>query len=224
MGTSGTLPDEPAHPGHGHHHPAAPERGRGWRSLRAAGGALVVAGVLVGGAAALVVHPVYTTTAESFASLTRSSAGQSDPFGGSQFVLQRMQSYAQLATSRDVLGGVVTQMGLHETADELADAVSVTAPPDTVVLRIAVRDRDPERAASIADAVAARQAEVVEAMEAVGGPAGTAPVRITPVDQADVPDRVAAVPRVARFAVVGGVVGLVLAGCLALVRRSLRRG
>src|SRR5215213_5485265 len=52
-----------------------------------------------------------------------------------------------------VLNKVVEQLGLSTTAVKLADSIEASVPVDTVIIEIAVTDRDPRQAARIANAV-----------------------------------------------------------------------
>jgi succinoglycan biosynthesis transport protein ExoP len=72
---------------------------------------------------------------------------------GSSFVEKQMASYAEVATSPKLLNKVVEQLGLNTTAVELADSIEANVPVDTVIIEIAVTDRDPRQAARIANAV-----------------------------------------------------------------------
>jgi capsular polysaccharide biosynthesis protein len=72
---------------------------------------------------------------------------------GSTFVEKHMASYAEVATSPEVLNKVVEQLGLSTTAVKLADSMEASVPVDTVIIEIAVTDRDPRQAARIANAV-----------------------------------------------------------------------
>lgn len=184
--------------------------------------AAALAGLLLGVAIAFIRTPLYSATAQSFVSLAPESASESDPFGGSQFVLQRMDSYAALATSPQVLSAVVEQQDLPETMSELAGQVTSFPLPNTVLLNVTVRDPDPQRAAALADAVASAQADAIESLEGAGGPVTGSPVRVTPVQAAVAPPS-AGLARVLRYAVAGISAGFVIFGCGVLVRRSARR-
>lgn len=63
-------------------------------------------------------------------------------------------TYAELATTRPVLQGVIDTLGLQAAPDMLRGMVSVKPVQGTQILDIAVVDTDPVRAAAIANAVA----------------------------------------------------------------------
>jgi receptor protein-tyrosine kinase len=141
-------------------------------------------GVAAGIALSMTTRTTYVATTTSFVSLASRSAVDGDPFAGSQFVLQRMDTYAGLATTSDVLDTVIDRLGLPLTAAQLRGEVSSTTPPNSVLLSVVVRDANRSRAAMIADAVAAEQARAVERAEAVGGGQDASPVRVTVIDSA----------------------------------------
>ncbi len=62
-------------------------------------------------------------------------------------------TYAELATTRPVLQGVVTSLALPVTPDSLRGLINVTLVQGTQILNIVVVDTDPVRAAAIANAV-----------------------------------------------------------------------
>ena len=154
---------------------------RGW--WLAASFVLAV-GLLVTIFLGLTSKPAYVASTTSFVAMGRGSAAESDPFAGSPFVLQRMSTYADLATSPQVLQPVIDELRLPLTPEALAARVTATNPPSTVLLTVQVRDDDGERAGRIAAALAVQQARVVERLEAAGGASQQAPVRVTVVDRA----------------------------------------
>lgn len=82
-------------------------------------------------------------------------------------VSQRLSTtYATVATTRPLLDKVIASLTLDGTADDLAKRVRADAPLDSTLLSIAAQDADPQRAAAIANALAA---ELVAASPAVQG-------------------------------------------------------
>ena len=128
-----------------------------------------LAGLLVAVVLARTTRTTYTATTTSFVSMASRSAAESDPFAGSQFVLQRMNTYAGLTTSADVLDTVIAELGLNLTPAALATRVTSTSTPESVLLTVMVSDDDARRAGAIADAVAKQQATVIERSEADSG-------------------------------------------------------
>jgi receptor protein-tyrosine kinase len=160
---------------------------RAYLSIARAHWLLILAATLVGGMLGVVfsvLQPrVYTATAQNFVSISGTDRGTQ--VSSSAFALQRVKSYVNVVESEAVLGPVIEQLGLGLTPAQLRQSVSAANPPQTVLLNIAATGSDPEQVAAIANAVAAKYAEVVEALETPAG--GQPPVKVTPVMPAQVP-------------------------------------
>ncbi len=149
------------------------------RALRA-GWWLPVVGLVVGGAAALLVSllqtPLYTSSTQLFVS-TRDSASTSDAFQGSQFTQQRVASYERLLAGDRLLSRVIERLDLDLSADQLARQVTAKAVPNTVLLDVTVTDPSPERAQDIAREIARTFSDVVADLETPTG-ADSGPVKV----------------------------------------------
>ena len=185
---------------------------------------LPVLGLLLGGAAALtlvlVTTPEYTSQTRLFVSTTQ-SASTSDVFQGSQFSQQRVASYAELLEGEELAARVIDRLDLEVSPADLAEEISATAVPDTVLLDVSVADPSPDRAQAIAAAVGAEFTDMVTALETPNG-ATVSPVKITVVEAADRPEAPAE-PRVLRQLALGLVLGLLLGSAAALARARLDR-
>src|SRR5688572_21114328 len=102
---------------------------------------LAVIGCLVGGslavAASLIQTPFYTASTQLFVS-TKDSATTFDAFQGSQFSQQRVASYAQLLAGEELASRVVRTLGLRVSPKSLAQNITATAVPDTVLINVSV--------------------------------------------------------------------------------------
>lgn len=67
---------------------------------------------------------------------------------------QLMQTYAKLATTRPMLDTVIDKLGLPTTADILDNNVAIRTDQETQILTIVTTDDNPDRAVSIANAIA----------------------------------------------------------------------
>ncbi len=63
------------------------------------------------------------------------------------------KDYAELIKSRTVTEGVITQLNLDMTHEQLLKKMSVDSATDTRILSISVRDEDPYEACEIANAI-----------------------------------------------------------------------
>ena len=129
---------------------------------------VVVSLVLATGAALAATSlstPVYEARTQLFVA-TRTADDTAQMNQGQSFSQARVQSYAAIVTTRQVTRPVVQELRLRTTPEELASRITATAPLNTVLIDITVRDAAPKRAARIADAVAQRFSAVVERLEA----------------------------------------------------------
>ena len=160
-------------------------------------------------AVVLGVQPTYTTTAQVFVA----SAGEGT--GGSQFVNQRVPTYPDVARSQTVLAPVIEELSLPDSVTDLRSRIETVNPPDTSQVDISVTDRDPGRAAAVANAVAERFSTTVEDLEQRQD--GVTPVDLTVTDPATVPST-PAFPAPALLLGLGLFVGLALGAAAAVLR------
>jgi len=128
---------------------------------------VVVVGAILGGIIAFGYSstrtPMFQSTASIYFSMKTASSG-SDINQGSAYTQNQMLSFAQLATSAEVLESVrrdLARDGADLTITELRRMTSVGIPQNTVVLEITAASADNESAAQIANAVADSLTEVV---------------------------------------------------------------
>ncbi|MEV4106466.1 polysaccharide biosynthesis tyrosine autokinase [Nonomuraea sp. NPDC049695] len=95
---------------------------------------------------------------------------------------QGAQSYAKLLTSRRM----VSQITTAEDVPHLQQSITAEVVPGTVLLRAMVSDQNPARAASLANALGAKFAILVDQIERPT-PTSRPTVKVTIVDQAEVP-------------------------------------
>jgi capsular exopolysaccharide synthesis family protein len=67
---------------------------------------------------------------------------------------QFLETYANLATREPVLQGVITELNLDTTPDDLKEAITAVVVESTQLIEITARNRDPKLAADIANSVA----------------------------------------------------------------------
>ncbi len=162
---------------------------------------------------------IYQADAEVFVSLRDGSPGTSNAYQGSLFSQERVKSYARIANSPAVTGPVVRQLGLDLTPEQLASKITATAPTDTVLVDLVVKDASPSRARDIANTVASQFAKVVSQLEQPAA-GQRSPVSVTVVRPADLPVSPVS-PRTTVNIVLGLLVGLVLGIGVAVLRETL---
>lgn len=189
---------------------------RRWRSVIL----LALLGAAVGALTVYTATPRYRAGAELFISM-REGTDTLQLAQGNAFTQARVQSYAEVAASPLVTRHVVETLRLKMTPTQLSRRISATAEPDTVLIRLAVTDTRPERAARISNAVADRFAEVVRQLERPAG-AESSPVRLLVTQPATVPSDPFSPRPVVNFSI-GLLVGLLLGAGLAVARESMDR-
>jgi succinoglycan biosynthesis transport protein ExoP len=184
---------------------------------------LIVVLALVSVAAAatysIVQVPQYSSSATVFVS-TSASSSVSDLAQGNSFSLQRVKTYAELATTAIVLAPVIESLQLNMTTSALKAEVTASAPLDKTLIEIVVEDADPERAAQIATAVSSSLAEVVQNIDTTSASATNSPVKLTLVQNAEVPTRPIS-PNVPLNVALGALIGLALGIGFAVLRDTL---
>lgn len=107
----------------------------------------LVAGALVGLAVMLVVPPNYTASANVLVSPVDVPGQSTNVVGGRTNGAINLDTEAQLVTSATVADGAKTLMNSDESAQTLADRVSVSVPPNSSVLTIEYTAGTPDDAA-----------------------------------------------------------------------------
>lgn len=140
----------------------------------------VIAAALAGYSAAKK-PTVYQATAQGLVSIGKPEARA--PYvlaSGSDYILNRLPTYAQLGVTTPVLGSVVNELGLDETPLTLSGRVSSHSVVDKAIIEVVVDYNDPRLAAKIADSTMRHLAERVSSLE-------NGNVVLTPVGSADIP-------------------------------------
>lgn len=173
---------------------------------------------LAGGLAAALTAlqtPRYASNARLFVSTSQSDDGQL--LQGGQFSAQRVKSYADLITSRELAKRVVADTGVDSTPDSMSQRVSAQAVVDTVNLDITVMDADPNTAQLIAQSYAEQLSELVRELETQAGQSA-APIKATIVDTASYSDAPVA-PKPMRNVGLGLTLGLTIGFGFAVLRQ-----
>lgn len=181
--------------------------------------ALVTVLTLAASAVLTFVSPkIYESRTEFFVS-TSGAQDTGQLLQGSSFTQQRVKSYSQLLTTPKVLTPVIEQLGLGVTPEDLARSVTTTVPLDTVLIDVAVSNRDPALATRIAGAIGQQFPAAVGELERVSS-SQPSPVKVTVVQAPSTPTAPIS-PKPARNLALGLVLGLLLGLGLALLRDML---
>lgn len=169
--------------------------------------AATVLGVVLAAGLLQLSTPKYEARAQVFVA--------SSSTGTSQIVGQRVKSYPDVASTRAVLGPVISRLELDAPFAEVRRQVSASNPVDTSQIVITASSSSPQQAASLANAVAEEFTQVVEELESTD--AGPSPVSLTVTDPATEPASPSG-PATTYVLALGFVVGLLLGLALAIVR------
>jgi capsular exopolysaccharide synthesis family protein len=161
--------------------------------------------------------PEYSSSSRIFISTNNSSSDQA--YQNGLFSTQRVASYADLVTGKDMAADVIDDLGLGMDPTELSRKVTAQAVPETVLLTISVTDPDPDMAQVLTRTYGEQLALLVADLETP--PGGDTPVlKATTVDSATLPT-VAVSPNWTRNLGLAGVLGLLLGFGLAVLRELL---
>lgn len=165
---------------------------------------------------------IYQADVQLFVSLrdsTSATSGSSSAYQGNLFSQERVKSYARIANSPAVTGPVVRQLDLDLTPDQLGRKITATAPTDTVLVDLTVKDPSPGRARDLANATASQFAKVVGDLERPA-PGQRSPVSVTVVRPAGLPATPVS-PRTTINIALGLLVGLALGIGTAVLRETM---
>lgn len=141
----------------------------------------------------------------------------SDLLQGANYVEDLVTTYVDLATSEKVLKPVIDELDLDTTTRSLARSITAESPLNTVSIKITVRGTDPEKTATVANAVTASLSEAVSDVSPTV--AGKPAIRLTTIESANVPT-VPVAPNKRRLTLIGALIGLILGAGYALARRT----
>lgn len=120
-----------------------------------------------GGVATLSITPQYASNARLFVSTTPS--GATEAYQGGLFSAERVTSYSDLATSRELAELVIDDLDLNLSPGELTDKVTSHVVPETVILELTVQDPDPARAQALTQSYAEQLRRLIRALETPQG-------------------------------------------------------
>ncbi|MFL6061235.1 MAG: polysaccharide biosynthesis tyrosine autokinase [Marmoricola sp.] len=175
-------------------------------------------GLLGGGALTYFQTPQYESRARIFIA-AGSSTDDGSGSGGNGSVLsayfaqQRVASYAQLATSSNLLQQVISRLHLNMTESTLAGKIDSKVEDLTVIIDLTVKDKDPGVAQQIAKAESEVFTSFIAGLE-------TSPVKATVVDPASYSNSQVS-PKPLLNLVIAGALGLIIGIAMALLRDLL---
>jgi capsular exopolysaccharide synthesis family protein len=188
---------------------------------------VVLLAVLIGAGAGyvstLVTTPEYQSTARLFVA-TQHGASVTDAYQNNLFSQERVISYAGLATSEQVALRAADQLKASITPAQMRSKITAKPEDKTVLLDVSVRDPDPAKAQTYANAVADQLVGLVNELE-TSRRGGTAAAGLVVVDEANYPTTPVGLSPpmlIALGAAAGFVVGLILTVIIGALDQRLR--
>jgi capsular exopolysaccharide synthesis family protein len=170
------------------------------------------------GAITYTMTPQYESEAKVYVS-TEVSGDTTSALSANYIAIQRVQSYAQLATSREMMQRVISRLKLNVTPGGLAGQISSSVIEQTSIIDLKIQDEN----ASTAQEIAKAESEVLtEFLSEVETPFGksSSPIKATIVSPASYDGKQVS-PKVVLNLLIGAVLGLVIGVAMALVRDLL---
>jgi capsular exopolysaccharide synthesis family protein len=171
--------------------------------------------LIAAGALTYAQTPKYQSTARVFIS-TEVTGNSTDAYAASLFSVQRVQSYAQLATSRELMQRVISRLNLDMTPDSLASKISSSVAQNTVIIDITVTDPTAEQAQKIAKAESEVFTDYLTELETPVDKSAS-PVKASVVDPASYDGKQVS-PKPAANLAIAGVLGLLIGLGVAFLR------
>ncbi len=174
----------------------------------------------VGGAAGYVftATPEYTASTQLY--VAAAGGDLLNLTQGTTLGQEQVQSYAQIVDSPQVTALASTELNGELSAEQIAGEITATAPLNTQLLDLSVTDKDPVRAAAVANAVSEQFARYAEDLNA--GANLHSPVKVTVVRRATVPTAPSS-PKKPLDLALGLIAGLVIGVGGAVLRDVLDR-
>lgn len=118
------------------------------------------------------------------------------------------KDYVELIKSRTVTEGVIAQLGLDMTHEQLLKKLSVDTPTDTRVVSITIKDTDPYTAAEIANAVRDVVSKHIQQVMDIKA--------VNVVETANIPDEPSS-PSLLKSGVIGAALGILLSLAIVVI-------
>ncbi|BDZ54897.1 polysaccharide biosynthesis tyrosine autokinase [Agromyces marinus] len=183
---------------------------------------MTLVGIGAGYGWTLLQTPVYVASASGLVQSTGQGADVGSMSLGDSVARSRVPSYLIIAGWTDVAQGVIDDLDLDTTPEQLVERVEVTNADGTVILSASAEASTPEDAKALAEAWLRSLATVVEGVEAESSATGAAPVEVISRASASVPTS-PAFPDVQTALIVGGVLGFGFGVAFAMIRTAADR-
>lgn len=158
-----------------------------------------------------VLTPTFESTTKIY--ILNKSENTTVTYSDVQMGTQLTKDYAELINSRYVLEEVIEELSLADIEyEDLLDQVSVHTPTDTRIVSITVTDTEPQQAMEIADCIREVAGEHIQNVMDIDA--------VNVVEEANLPTEKAG-PSVAKWTLIGGIIGVFLVCVIVLVHYLL---
>jgi capsular exopolysaccharide synthesis family protein len=175
-------------------------------------------GLLVSVGVTVLMPPRYSADVTIFVSAQPPDGDLAAAVEGGDLSAQRIATYLEVLRSQRIAAEVAAELGGGLTTDEVSDKITASTTPDTLFLTATVVDQSPQRAADIANVVAARFIENVAALERPAPQ--SAPLVTARMFQSAVPPTSPSEPRPVLIIALGIALGFLVGTGLALLRNA----
>lgn len=150
--------------------------------------ASILLAVIAAAAVSIFAPATYIATTQLYVSVpTAAGASVGELTQAQAYARQAVPSYIGVINTAVVLDKVIADLNLEETADELSSAVTASSSLNQVLISISVSDRDPQRAAAIANSVGDNFRRVVASQLEKPEDGGMSAVKVETIQHASVP-------------------------------------
>ena len=177
----------------------------------------LMAAIAVAALVTVQMTPQYASKSRLFVSTAQSDT--SAAYQGGLFSAERVTSYADLVSGRELSNRVIDRLGLEMAPEDLSEKITATVVPETVIMQITVTDPNPRQAQQLTQAVSEELTEFVAEIETAPGKR-RAPIKATIVDTASLPDSPVS-PQPLRNIGLAAILGLLLGLGFAVLRELL---
>lgn len=167
----------------------------------------------------LLTTPMYQASTRLFVSTAAGGDSLTDKYQGTLFSQERVSSYSELLTGQTVAQRTADKLGLDMSGAELANEVTASTKPDTVLIDVSVTDASPVRARDIANTLSDEFVAMAKELETPED--GSSPDARVVVEQRASVSTNPVTPKTTRNIALGLAVGLLLGVALAAVRDYL---
>jgi receptor protein-tyrosine kinase len=180
-----------------------------------------IVGGLSGLAISLLTTPSYQATVQFYVTITGNEGAAGTAYQQSLGAQQRVQSYAALVDSVEIVRQVIDRTGVNLSEDQIVSATTASAAANTALLNVSVADSEPRRALAVASGFGEVLPVAISRLETPEG-GGAAQTKLTVVNPPTLPYAPVA-PKTEQNIGIGAALGLLAGIGMVLLASALDR-